>query len=340
MRGWRWAAGLAAAVIFFAGCGKAAPAPEPESGEGTLQIVATIFPGYDTARQIAGDRAEVSMLLKPGEEIHSYEPTPMDIRKIRDCDLFIYTGGENDVWVERILDAMGEERPQTLRMVDTVETYEEELTEGMQAERGEEHDHGEEAGEHDREEDEHGEHDHEEETGEIDEHVWTSPLNLILISQAVAEELRRLDPEGAEIYQDRAREYEKELLALDADIRAIVEGGARRVLVFGDRFPFRYFAQEYGLDYYAAFPGCSSESEPGAATIAFLIDKVRDEGIPVVFSIEFSSGNLARAIAESSGAVTRTFHSCHNVTREEFESGETCLTLMRKNLPVLKEALE
>ena len=330
-----------------AGC-SAGGASGPDAEDGMLQIVATIFPAFDLAREASGGQAHVSMLLRPGEEIHSYEPTPMDIRMIRDCDLFIYTGGENDVWVDQILDNMGDQAPQTLRMVELVETVEEEHVEGMQDlhhehshEEGEEdHAHEEEAHEDEDHAHEHSgdssEHDHE----EIDEHVWTSPVNAAIITEAIAETLCTLDPSRAEHFRSCAAAFREQAMELDTAFRKIVEEGNRTTIVFGDRFPVRYFAEEYGLDYYAAFPGCASESEPSAATMAFLIDKVREEKIPVVFSIELSSGTIARAIAESSGAVQRTFHTCHNVTRDEFESGASYLSLMRGNLEVLREALQ
>ena len=328
---------LAAVFIMAAltGCG-AAPASDSDSdSDGRLQIVTTIFPQYDFARAVAGGQADVTMLLKPGEEIHSYEPTPRDILAIQECDLFIYVGGENDVWVERILDGMGEDRPRTLRLVDLVDTVDEEIVEGMMPERETHADEDEEsADEHVPGGDASGE-THE----EPDEHVWTSPRNAAVITEKIAESMSALDPDNAEIYGRNAADYEAQILALDEEFRAVRQKAKRDTIVFGDRFPIRYFALEYGLRYYAAFPGCSAESEPSAATLAFLIDKVREDKIPVVFSIEFSSGNIARAICESTGAVQRTFHTCHNVTRDEFESGATYVSLMRGNLEAVREAL-
>lgn len=345
----------------LAGCGVKTP---EETDDGKMKIVTTIFPQYDFARQISGDGdlAHVTMLLKPGEEIHSYEPTPLDIRKIRECDLFIYTGGENDAWVERILDNMGDEKPQTLRLVDLTETVAEELVEGMMPERGDhEHEHGGDEADHDEHEhaaaeaeergdqdpgaeDHESEHVHggdssEAEHEEADEHVWTSPVKAAAITEAVAEKMAEIDPVNAESYRENAEAYVKEILDLDAQYREIAENAERRTIVFGDRFPIRYFAEEYGLEYFAAFAGCSSDSEPSASTLAFLIDKVRQEQIPVVFTIEFSNGNIARAICESTGAVPRTFNTCHNVTKEQMENGETYVSLMTGNLDAVREAL-
>ena len=268
------------------------------------------------------------MLLKPGEEIHSYEPTPQDIRDIQNCDLFICVGGENDVWVEEILEAMGEEAPETLRLMDMVEVYSEETVEGMQEEKGA-HEHEDEG--HDHEED----HDHE----EADEHVWTSPVNAAVITARIAEAMEEKDPANAALYRENAEAYIGELKRLDDSFRRLTESAVRRTLVFGDRFPLRYFAEEYGLDYYAAFSGCSADCEPSAATMAFLINKVRQEQIPVVFCIEFSNGNIARAICETTGAAPMTFYSCHNVTADQMKAGVTYRDMMEDNLLVLEKAL-
>lgn len=309
------AAGIAAAAA--TGCG----VKQEEPDDGKLKIVTTIFPQYDFVRAIAGGTGAVNvrMLLSPGEEVHSYEPTPLDIKEIQNCDLFIYVGAENDVWVDRILENMGDKRPETLRLVDLTETVAEESVEGMMEEKG--HDH-----EESREE-------------EADEHVWTSPVKAAEITEAIAQKMAELDPANADDYLANAQDYEAKILDLDAQFRQIAENAERKVLVFGDRFPIRYFAEEYGLDYFAAFPGCSSESEPSASTLAFLIDKVREEEIPVVFSIEFSNGNIARAICESTGAVQRTYNSCHNVTKEQMENGATYVSLMSENLEAVREAL-
>lgn len=309
------AAGIAAAAV--TGCG----VKQEEPDDGKLKIVTTIFPQYDFVRAIAGGTGAVNvrMLLSPGEEVHSYEPTPLDIKEIQNCDLFIYVGAENDVWVDRILENMGDKRPETLRLVDLTETVAEESVEGMMEEKG--HDH-----EESREE-------------EADEHVWTSPVKAAEITEAIAQKIAELDPANADDYLANAQDYEAKILDLDAQFRQIAENAERKVLVFGDRFPIRYFAEGYGLDYFAAFPGCSSESEPSASTLAFLIDKVREEEIPVVFSIEFSNGNIARAICESTGAVQRTYNSCHNVTKEQMENGATYVSLMSENLEAVREAL-
>lgn len=292
-------------------CGEAPSADRP-------RVVATVFPAYDFVRAVGAERVELSMLLPPGAESHSYEPTPRDIRAIAQADLFVYNGGESDHWVDSILDSLGDDRPRALRMTDCVTLVEEETTEGMQVE-------------HD-EHDEHGE-------SEMDEHVWTSPRNAALIARAVGEALCELDPTDAPAYREHLAAYENELAALDARLQSVVDGGARRVIVFGDRFPLRYFAEAYGLTYFAAFPGCSAESEPSAQTIAFLIDKVRAESIPVVFYIEFSAHRAADIIAAEAGAKTLLFHSCHNVSAADIDAGATYLSLMAQNAEALEEAL-
>ena len=381
-----------------------------------LQVVTTIFPQYDFARHIAGDRADVTMLLKPGEEVHSYEPTPQDIKKIQNCDLFIYVGGENDVWVENILDSVkgDQEGPQTVRLLALVETYSEEHLEGMMEEKGHDHEHESEGTaeadsedhdhEHESESDPDENHEHEPEgtaeedhdhdhkadasdqntkgtdthsthahshEEEPDEHVWTSPENCVILIEKLTEEFCAADPVNAEYYRKNGDAYRKEFEELDARYRDMAASAPRKTILFGDRFPFRYLAEELGLTCYAAFPGCSSESEPSAATIAFLIDKAAEEKLPVIFQIEFSNGNIARAISEaaelkmkinaakqaeeSSGGENNSglsaaeaggmkiqvlqLHSCHNITADEFKSGQTCLSLMTKNLEALRTAL-
>ncbi len=349
--------------------------------ESRLKVVTTIFPQYDFARQIGGDKADVNMLLKPGEEVHSYEPTPQDIKMIQNCDLFIYTGGENDVWVENILTSLGEEEgPHTVRLVDLVETYEEEHLEGMMEEKGHDHSHSHESGEeaeeehdHDHESEEEHEHEAEEEHdhvseaatitsghthvhgGEADEHVWTSPKNCVILIEKLTEEFCSEDPANADIYRANGDAYREAFEELDARYLEMAENAQRRTILFGDRFPFRYLAEELDLTCYAAFSGCSAESEPSAATIAFLIDKAAEEKLPVVFKIEFSNGYIANAISEAARVKMKKnaaageeipevqvlqLHSCHNLTANEFKAGETCLSLMTKNLEVLRVALD
>lgn len=302
-----------------------------------LSIVATIFPSYDFARQIAGDKADVTMLLAPGAESHSFEPTPQDIIMIQNCDVFLYVGGENDTWVDSILDSIDQTNMNVVRLLDCVRPLGEEIKEGMEHE-----DHDADGHEHDS--DVHEDHDSDSHVAgvdevEYDEHVWTSPQNVIAIANVIKDVLCRADSSNAEVYQANAAEYIGRLDQLDKEFKAVVNKANRKTIVFGDRFPLRYFTEAYGLDYWAAFPGCSSETEPSAATIAFLINKVKEERIPVIFKIELSSGNVAQSVAEAAGARVLTFNSCHNLTKKEYEDGATYLSLMRENVKVLEEAL-
>lgn len=283
-----------------------------------LKVVATIFPAYDFAREISNGTADVSMLLKPGTESHSYEPSPHDIIKIKNCDVFIYTGGESDVWVDQILNSVDNPDLKIIKMMDCVNTVEEETVEGMQAP----HEHEEES-----------EHDF-----EYDEHVWTSPQNAIQITEKIAEVMSACDIKNSVEYLENSKNYIEELKKLDNDFKSITANAANKIMIFGDRFPFRYFADAYGIEYRAAFPGCSSEAEPSAGTIAYLIDKVREENIRYVFYIEFSNKKIATAIEEETGAKPLLFHSCHNVTADELEDGATYLKLMRNNVLNLEEA--
>ena len=321
---------ICGSLLTGCGTGRAEDASEKAQDDGRISVVTTIFPQYDFVRQIAGDSVDLKMLLKPGEETHSYEPTPQDIIAIQNSDIFIYVGGENDAWVEDILDSMPDAGMRTLKLIDCVDTVEEEHVEGMQEQPG--HSHEEEEYHGDETEEAHSVH-------EIDEHVWTSPVNASAIVDEIKELLAQTDPENRQRYEENAEAYEAELAALDTAFREVVDNAGRRLVIFGDRFPFRYFADEYGLDYYAAFPGCASDTEPSAATMAFLINKVKEEEIPAVLKMELSNENIANAIAEATGTEVRTFYSCHNLTAEEFENGETYLSMMQKNVETLKEVL-
>lgn len=307
----------AAALAMTCGCSDA-NAPQKDNKD-KLSVVTTIFPAYDFARQVFGDTAEVTLLLKPGTESHSYDPTAKDIVKIDNCDLFIYNGGESDTWVDGILDAA--DGVNTLRMMDAVEALEEEHIEGMQGEHyGEEHD------EHDDAE-------------EYDEHIWTSPKNAVLIVDSVLKAAEEISPENAAIYRQNAESYIDQINALDEKFEQLFSG-EKRYFVFGDRFPLLYFFKEYGLNYYAAFPGCGSEVEPSAQTISFLLDKLDDEDtIKTVFYIELSNHKLADTLAADKGLPTMEFHTCHNITADDFAAGESYVSLMTRNYEALLTAL-
>ncbi|MCI8971397.1 MAG: zinc ABC transporter substrate-binding protein [Oscillibacter sp.] len=305
---------LLCALLLLTACGPALP---PEDS-GRLQIVAAVFPAYDFARSAAGELADVTLLLPPGAESHSYEPTPADILRVQRCDLFIYLGGESDAWVDTILSAI-QPQGEVLRMIDCVDLLEEETVEGMQ-------------GGHDHEED----HDHLGEVVGMDEHVWTAPRNAAAVTRTIGERLAALDPAHAGNYAAGAESYALELEALDWEFAAFFDHLPDRTIVFGDRFPLLYFAEAYDLDYYAAFPGCGAQTEPSAATVAFLTEKVREEQLPAVWYIEFSNHLVADSIAEAAGVETAQFHTCHNVSRADLEAGATYLSLMRANLETLR----
>ena len=305
------------ALLLLTACGPDLP---PEDSE-RPQIVATVFPAYDFARSAAGELADVTLLLPPGAESHSYEPTPADILRVQRCDLFIYLGGESDAWVDTILSAI-EPRGDVLRMIDCVDLLEEEAVEGMQG--GHDHDH------------EEG-HDHLGEVLSMDEHVWTAPRNAAAVTRIIGQRLALLDRSNGEAYAAGAEAYALELEELDRDFAAFFDTLPDRTIVFGDRFPLLYFAEASDLDYYAAFPGCGAQTEPSAATVAFLTRKVREEGLPAVWYIEFSNHLVADSIAEAAGVETAQFHTCHNVSRADLEAGATCLSLMRANLEALRE---
>ncbi len=303
------------AVLLLAGSLVSCTETDTEPSSDKPLVVATNFVLYDTARVLAGDLAEVRMLLPPGTDAHEYELTLADTALVADADLFLYIGGESEDWVDDLFASMREEdRPDSCRLIDTSLHYAEEKKEGMQTEEEPEED-------------------------AIDEHIWTSFHNLLGIVQQTALHLRYLFPKEKDILTDRRTAYEEELLALSDAYRQTIDGAKRKTLVFADRFPFLYLAKEFGLDYYAAFSGCSSNVEASLATIHFLVSKVEEEGIPAVFVMELSDGKCAEAVARETGCAVLTLYSGHNVTPEEFESGITYLDLLRQNLETLKIAL-
>ena len=334
------------ALLLLTGCAGSAKETADSTENEKLSAVATIFPQYDFLRAIGGDHLDLHMLLSPGAESHSFEPTPGDMITVSECDLFVYVGGDSDAWVETILDSVDTSNKEVVTLMDCVDTVAEETVEGMET-HGHAHDHeDEDAHDHEDEdadhEDTHDEasHDHAHEShGEQDEHVWTSPKNAMRIVQKLCDSLCRLDPEHADEYQANTASYLASLASLDEEFADVTANASRHTIVFGDRFPFRYFADAYGLDYYAAFPGCSSESEASAKTLSFLIDKIKEEQIPVVFHTELSNEQMTDSICEATGAKKLLLHSCHNVSKDDFESGATYLSLMEQNVSALKEAL-
>ena len=294
-------------LIILVGCNKS-------NNEKKINIISTSFPGYDFARAITKNVEDVNvqMLLKPGAEMHDYEPTPKDIINIEKSDIFIYVGGESDEWVRKILKKIDTKKTKVIKLIDLTDKVYEEIVEGMEQET---------------------------EVKEYDEHVWTSPVNAIKIIQNLKKEIIEIDNTNKEKYENSADDYINKLKKLDEEIRNIIDNSKRKELIFGDRFPFRYFTDEYNLNYYAAFKGCSEQTEASAKTIAFLINKVKEDNIPVVFHIELSNKKLAKEIAKQTNAKVLELHSAHNISKEDFEKGTTYIDIMNKNIKVLKEAL-
>jgi zinc transport system substrate-binding protein len=303
--------------------------------ENKITVTSTIFAPYDFTRAVAGDKINLVMLLPPASESHSFEPTPRDIIGVQHSDIFIYIGGESDAWVDRILDSMKTENIKIIKLMDNVDVVEEEIVEGMEDEEEGDDPLAALGVEPEAEYDEHEYDEH-----EYDEHIWTSPKNAVRMVNAITEVLCAVDTVNAEYYQNNAASYIAKLDELDAAIQTAVDNGKRKTIIFGDRFPFRYFADRYGLKYFAAFPGCSTETEPSAATVAFLINKIKSEKIPVVFHIELSNEKMADTISEETGAKKLLLHACHNISKKEFENGVTYLDLMKQNVESIKEALK
>lgn len=278
-----------------------------------VSVVATTFAPYDFAREIAEEYADVYMLLSPGEESHTYEPTPDDIMKIQQCDLFIYGGGESEKWVDTILDSLDSEI-KTIKMMDVVELHQ---NENHHHEGEDEHNHNE----------------------EYDEHVWTSPANAMLITEEIYHQLCTIDEINLSAYSENFKHYSGELSQLDKKISSMVEASSKNMIVVGDRFPLMYFTERYDLGYISAFPGCSAQTEANPATLAKLIDTVEAENIGTVFKVDLSKGSVAYTISEATGADVKTLYSCHVISAEDYIAGETYISLMMRNYEAIMSAL-
>ena len=317
----RWIGMILACLLVLSGCGTNVK----HSGSGK-KIAVTIFPEYDWIMNILGDNPadmDVTLLLASGADLHSYQPSAQDIMKIANCDLFVCVGGESDAWVD---DALKESVNPDLRVVKLLDVLgeqakQEETVEGMEAEEeGEE----------------------EEEEIEYDEHVWLSPRTSITLVRTLADAVKELDPANAETYEANAQAYLVELNTLDQEYREAVQTAKYDTLVFGDRFPFRYLTSDYGLKYYAAFLGCSAETEASFETILFLAGKLDELKLPHILKIEGSDGKIARTIVENTAAKDQdilTLNSMQGTTSSDIENGASYLQIMKENLEVLKEAL-
>lgn len=303
---------LLLALVLLSSC------PGTESADdGRIDIIASSFPAYDAARAITGTAADLSMLLPAGTDSHSYEPSVDDAMRIAEADLFIYNGGESDSWIDSILDSL--DGVNSFRLVDHVPTVLYESEQGI-VEGEEDHGH---------------EHDH----AMVDEHVWTSLENEMAIVDSLCMVISSIDPDNAEIYRQRADDYISRIAGLRDEFRALADNSERRTIVVADRFPLLYFAREFGLDWFAAYPGCAAQSEPSARTVAAMIDYVNENSIPVILHMELANTMLSSAIAAETGARVLQFNSVHNVSRRDFERGVDYISLMEENLAVLEEAL-
>ena len=343
---------------------------------GKLKVAVTLFPYYDFVRQIAGNQVDLQMVIPAGMDSHSFEPTPADIRTIQHADILISNGGTMEHWLDETLAALDTTNMTIVTMMDYVDAVEEEIVEGMEdADHDHEHTHVYVAADHDHsgetpeehaahahEDDDHDhsgetpeahaahsyeedtrsyvDHDGREEEIEYDEHIWTSPVNAMKLVDVIGDTLAEADPAHADTYHQGAENYKKELEEIDSGFREVSANRKRNMIVMGDKFPFRYLADEYQLDYRAAFSGCSSDTEPSAKTIAYLIDKVKEEQIPAVYYLELSSHRVAEIIGEETGAEPLLLHSCHNVTRAQFDAGITYVGLMRQNIENLRKGID
>lgn len=311
-------------LLTFTGCMQSNADYIKNNNNSELSIVTTCFPPYDFARAVKGNTDNVTMLISAGAEAHSYEPTPLDILKIQQCDVFIYIGGEGEVWADEILNSMDTSGKYILKLSDYAELLEEADIEGANS-----------AHEHHN----HSEHEEEHDDCDFDEHIWTSPENAISMTEAVCNTLSDADSKKADLYRKNTEEYTDKLRKLDSDFRDMISGAKSNLIVVGDRFPFRYLADEYNLQYYSAFSGCSSETEPGVYTMAFLINKVLENKVKNIFCLEFSTRKVAEKLSDATGAEILTLHSCSNVSRDDFRNNVTYIDLMYQNLNTLKEAL-
>ncbi len=332
------------AVIFMTGVLSACASVSSHAVDtDRIQIVTTVFPEYDWVMNILKDtpeKADVTMLLDTGVDLHSFQPTAEDILRISTCDLFIYVGGESDEWVDDALQEATNKDMVVINLLDVLgdAVKEEEIVEGMQEE---EHEHGDGEDEHDEED--HDEDDHDEEETEYDEHVWLSLRNAVVLVEKISEALQKIDPDHADSYMKNAKDYTTKLNALDEEYKAAVSKASCKTLLFGDRFPFRYLTDDYELSYYAAFAGCSAETEASFETITFLSGKVDELSLPAVMTIEGPDHRIAETIVQNTAAKDQrilTMNSMQSVTQKDVDNGTTYLAIMENNLSILKEALK
>lgn len=321
------------------------------AGDGRYKIVCTTFPQYDWVKQIIGDddRFNVKLLLGNGVDMHSYQPTVDDMYQVATADMFVYVGGSSDKWVS---DALKNARNKNMKVVNMMEVIGdkakvEELVEGMQEEKHDSHSHSHDSDNdwhsHDSDGDSHGDgHEHSEDEHDNDEHMWLSLSNAMIITQELADNLKQIDSDNADKYEANAKEYIGRLKELDNRYREAVSGAANKTIMFGDRFPFRYLADEYGLKYYAAFPGCSAETEASFETVTFLSGKADELGLKAIYVIENSDKRVAQTIVKNTKTKNQeiiTMNSMQSVSNKDIAAGVSYIGIMEDNLSALKKGL-
>lgn len=281
-----------------------------------ITVVVTSFSSYDFVRQIAKDKVNLVFLLGPGVDSHGYEPSAADLVKIQNSDVFVYVGGTIEPWSEKVVENLPSSIKK-VRLVESVNLEEEIKIDGTVEE----------------------EHDGQIDEREYDEHIWSSTENAIKMINYITDNLKEIDSENKAFYDENSKSYIKEIENVTNDIKNVVKTSKRKRLVFGDKMPMQYFIEEFDLEVSAAFNGCSEETVPSTYTVAYLVDLVKKEKIPVILYIELSSGKVAKTIAEETGASTMQIQTLHNVSKDDFENGETYVSLMKRNVDVLKKAL-
>lgn len=285
-----------------------------------LNVIVTTFSTYDFVKQVSGDKVNLKLLLEPGVDAHSYEPTASNLINIQESDLFIYIGGKMESWADKVLSSLDTKDTKVICMADYVDTTDEMKIDGAEHE----HEH------EDEQEHEHG----------YDEHIWTSPRNAIKMVEKISNVLSELDIENNDLYNKNSNEYILKIKDVQSKIQEIVDNKVRDRIVFGDKMPMQYFINEFGLKVSAAFSGCSTETEPSSSTIAYLVNVIKKENIPVVLYVELNNGKVAQTIANETGAKAMQIQSFHNISKDDFLNGETYISLMNRNLNVIKAALQ
>ena len=329
---------LAGAVLITGCTAKTEKKDKGDNTKGKLKIVTTIFPEYDITRAIAKDTVDLELMIKPGVDVHSFTPTPQDIKTVQNSDIFVYGGTEHDKWVENLTKSIDMKNKKVVKLVDGIQQLEEESVDGMKHEHHHD-DKKEDEHNHDHKHEKEDEHNHKGEEKELDPHYWTSPKNAIQMVKTITNALVEKDSDNAEFYKENAENYIKQLEGVDKELHDVVNNAKIKQVVIADRFPFRYLFKDLGLEYRALFSGCSVESTASAGQIKKMVDYVKENKIPVVYHIEMGKGELAETVAKNSGAKVKLLHSIHTVTKEDFDKGITYIDLMKQNVEALKEGL-